>query len=78
METHGRNVKIIAAPVQTIAKRFEFELLDRSWWSAEETCDMLEDIDIASHTTPDTLTSLIVRTQLDLDLVAGGDEEESH
>ena len=78
METHGRNVKIIAAPVQTITKRFEFELLDRSWWSAEETCDMLEDIDIASHTTPDTLTSLIVRTQLDLDLVAGGDEEESH
>ena len=77
MMPHGRNAKIVAAPVQTVASRDEFELLDRSWWSAEETVDMIVDTDVASHSTPDTLTSLIVRTQLDLDLVAGGDEEES-
>ena len=78
VDTHGRNAKTFAS-VQRTAQD-EFELFDRSWWSADVEKDLIADMDTASPST-DTLTSLIVRTHLDMDLEAeGGDAtpEESH
>ena len=65
IDTHGRNAKKFT-PVQTEERRDQFELFDKSWWSAEQYKETLTETDNATATM-DNLTSLIVRTQLDLE-----------